>query len=182
MNLVLHTERLTLRPLTPTDLEMVHEYSSDLETTKLMMFLPNETIEETKEFLANVANEWEKEFPSFYEFAITLDDKLIGAISVYLDETKTEGELGWILNKAYWRNGYTKEAAMAIKDFCIHDLKLKRIIAHCDSQNTGSYRVMETIGLTKISDDQYRCNRSSKTPSLEFCYELRLDNPNIHAL
>ncbi len=175
MKKVLHTKRLTLRPLTVYDLTAVHEYSSDLETTKLMMFLPNETLDETKEFLINAANEWEKETPTYYEFGMIYKENLIGAISVYLDETMTEGELGWIINKAYWKQGFTKEAALTIKDFCIHELKLKRILAHCDSQNIGSYRVMEAIGLTKISDDQYRCNKSSKTPSLEFCYELRIN-------
>ena len=176
MHILLRTERLILRPLTIDDLASVHDYASDLENTKLMMFLPNETIEETKEFLTKVTDEWNKETPSFYEFGIIRNDILIGSIGIDLNEARTEGELGWILNKAYWRNGYTKEAAMAIKDFAINKLKLKRLFAHCDIANTGSYRVMEAIGLTRISDDQIRYNKSSKTPSYELCYELKVED------
>lgn len=84
-----------------------------------MMWLPNNTIEETIRFLTKVTNEWDKENPSFYEFAIVLDAQHVGAMSVSLNGDRTEDELGWILNKQYWGKGYTVEAAIAIRDFSI---------------------------------------------------------------
>lgn len=56
--LTIKTERLTLKPLGMKYLETVHEYASDLENTKYMLFLPNESIEETKEFLQMADKEW----------------------------------------------------------------------------------------------------------------------------
>lgn len=150
------TERLLLRPLNLSDLESVHEYASDKENTVYMYHLPNENIEETAEFLSGVTKEWEKDTPSFYEFAIELNGVQIGAVSVYLQDNRDSGELGWILNKKYWHNGYATEAAMALKDFALNTLHLKRLTAGCDRRNTASSRVMEKIGLKLESDDVIR--------------------------
>ena len=92
------TERLLLRPLSINDLNTVHEYASDIDNSRFMLRLPNDTIEETAEFLIDVTKEWAKSPPEFYEFAIVLNGVQIGAVSIYLDDNKEEGELGWVLN------------------------------------------------------------------------------------
>ena len=61
----LKTKRLVLRPLGTEDLQTVHAYASDLENTKWMQNLPNETIEETLAFLKSAEAEWQREHPSF---------------------------------------------------------------------------------------------------------------------
>ena len=60
------TERLLLRPLSINDLNTVHEYASDIDNSRFMLRLPNETIEETAEFLIDVTKEWAKSQPEFY--------------------------------------------------------------------------------------------------------------------
>ena len=74
----LRTKRLVLRPLTAEDLQTVHAYASDLENTKWMQHLPNETIEETLAFLKSAEAEWQKEAPSFYEFAVLWEGRQMG--------------------------------------------------------------------------------------------------------
>ncbi|MDD4125180.1 MAG: GNAT family N-acetyltransferase [Eubacteriales bacterium] len=148
MYIELKTERLLLRPLNVSDLQTVNEYATDAENTKYMIYLPNKSIEETYKFLDRVSAEWQKEEPSFYEFAILYNSVHIGAVSVYLNEDKSEGELGWILNKSYWGNGFATESAYAVKEFAIYQLKVKTIMAHCDSRNLSSAHVMERIGLS----------------------------------
>lgn len=53
----LKTKRLPLRPLSLSDLETVYCYSSDLENTRYMMYLPRIEKEETINFLTQVNNE-----------------------------------------------------------------------------------------------------------------------------
>ena len=84
------TDRLILRPLDISDLATVHTYASDEENTKYMFWLPNDTIEETKQFLSDVTNEWKKAVPNYYEFAIVFEGLQIGAISVMLNEALLE--------------------------------------------------------------------------------------------
>lgn len=64
------TKRLLLSPLGPQYVNTAFVYSGDLENTKFMLDLPEESIEETAEFLKKAEAEWQKEFPEFYEFAI----------------------------------------------------------------------------------------------------------------
>lgn len=169
------TERLTLRPLNISDLNTVHEYASDIENTWFMMRLPNNTIEETAEFLTSVTKEWEKNEPTLYDFAVVLDGRQIGAISVYLDDKRESGELGWILNKKYQKHGYALEAALAIKDFALNVLRLKKIIAQCDYRNEPSYRLMERIGLKLESDDGTRVYTKRNETARELTYGLTVE-------
>lgn len=165
------TERLVLRPLDISDLESMHEYASDQENTMYMCHLPR-TIEETAEFLSSVTKEWRKDMPRFYEFAIELDGILIGSISVYLSDNHDSGDLGWIINKKYWHNGYATEAAMALKDFVLNILQVKRLTANCDYRNTASSRVMEKIGLKLESDNGVRVYRKKNETARELTYLL----------
>lgn len=168
------TERLTLCPLGMEYLDSTFEYSSDKENTKYMMFLPNETIDEAVEFLENVEKEWESEAPEFYEFAILLDGVHIGAVGLYLDESRSACEFGWILNKRYWNQGYITEAAAAVLNFGAKELGILRFIAHCDSENIGSYKVMEKLGMSFVSCSEGRKNKASDEERKEYLYELVL--------
>ena len=164
-----------MRPLNINDLDTVHTYASDSDNTRYMVWLPNDTKEETASFLLRVAEEWKKERPSFYEFAITLDGVQIGAISCYFNEARDEAELGWIINKQYWKKGYAAEAAFAIKDFAINELNVKRLTANCDYRNSDSYRLMKKIGLKLKSDSGTRTYHKSGETSKEFEYSLTVD-------
>lgn len=169
------TERLILRPLNISDLNTVHEYASDYENTRYMIWLPNQTSEETAEFLRGVTNEWEKSEPSFYEFAVVLNGLQIGAVSLYLDDDRQIGELGWILNKKFQKNGYAVECARAIKDFALNTVHLRKLIAHCDHRNVPSRRLMEKIGLKLESDNGLRTYTKRDETARELTYSLTVD-------
>lgn len=170
----IQSERLTMVPLGLEFLESTHTYSSDLENTSLMVYLPNKDINETAEFLENVQAEWQKEKPEYYEFAILLDNEHIGAVSIYMNDDYTEGELGWIINKKYWGKGYATEAARAIVEFAVNELKVIKIVAHCDSENVASYKVMEKLGMLLESRSWGRKNKSSDMDREELIYSMKI--------
>ncbi len=163
LNLVKHGSRF---------LESTYKYASDIENTKFMVHLPNMSIEETKSFLNAIDEEWKKENPSFFEFAILLDGKHIGAVSVYLNDERNIGELGWILDKDYWGYGYAYEAAMLLVSFCREHLNISHFVAHCDSENIASYKIMEKIGMKLVCVNGNRRNRASQELRREFQYEM----------
>lgn len=168
------TKRLTLTPLGMKYLESTHEYSSDRETTKYMLFLPNDTIEETVSFLKDVDEQWNKEQPEYYEFAILLNGRHIGAVGIYLDEKRVTGEFGWIIHKDFWKQGFTTEAAEALLEYSINVLGIHHFIAHCDSENIASSRVMEKLGMKKTDCYGGRKNKSSDEERMECLYELKV--------
>lgn len=173
MKIEIKTERLLLRPFRIEDLAAVHEYASDIENTRYMMYLPNETLDDTQNFLHTAHEEWKKDRPAFYEFAVTLNNRLIGAVSVYLNENRSEGELGWIINKRYWGNGYATEAALYVKKFALNSLKVMKLVAHCDVRNTASSNVMKKIGLSLERDDGIRVYKHTAEVAGELMYSLQ---------
>ena len=140
-----------------------------------MIYLPNNTKQETEQFLKRVVSDWESDIPQSYEFAITLGGKHIGAVSISLSENRQEGELGWIIHKDYQYKGYATEAANAVLGFAIKDLKIKKAVAHCDYRNEFSYRVMQKIGLSLESNSGTRRYRDSDEDVKEFMYSMIIE-------
>lgn len=164
------TERLVLKPLGKKYLKSTIQYAMDYENTKFMCYLPDETVEEAEEFLADVENEWKKEKPKFLEFAIIYNDIHIGAVSVYFENDT--GELGWIINKHYWGNGFAYEAARALIDYAKTEFKVNRFLAYCDTENIASYKLMEKLGMRRTGEWGGRRNKSASEDSFEYQYEL----------
>ena len=166
------TERLILRPITVNDLESTHAYASDLENTRYMMFLPNDSIGETEAWLRTCEQMWRSEAPHHLEFAILLDGAHIGSCTLY-PVGGGSAELGWILNKRYWGKGYAAEAARAVIDYGRRELGFHRFFAQCDSENRGSYHLMERLGMRRVSCLGGRKNRSSGDEErTELTYEV----------
>ena len=170
----INTKRLTLRPLGPGDLETTHAYASDAANTEYMMFLPNETREETRRFLEDAAEEWLKPRPAYYEFAVLLGGAHIGAVSLYMEGGPDTAELGWILHRDHHGHGYATEAAAALIPFARDALGVKRLIAHCDAENLASQGVMRKLGMTLADTSGTRKNRGSDEVRTEYRYELAL--------
>ncbi len=174
--MILKTERLVLRPLYLSDLKTTHKYTSDIENTQYMIRLPNLTEYETESFLRNAEKEWQSNSPNFYEFAITLNNIHIGGVSLYLNESKTHGEIGWILDKQYWNNGYATEAARAIIKFAKNQLHLHKITAQCDYRNNASENIMKKLGMTLYDNNGIRIYVKRKETAKELTYILHLNN------
>lgn len=166
------TPRLTLRPAGPVYLESTHAYASDPETTRLMMFLPVDSLEETLRFLENAAAEWAKPEPTYREFVILTDGEHVGGISLFGLEGEPDGaELGWIIRKDRWRQGIAREAAEALMAYAAQEWGVRRFIAQCDSENTASFRLMEKLGMRRIGSAKGRKNRGSDEERVELTYE-----------
>lgn len=170
--MIIQTERLTLLPLGTEHFTEFHSYASDPDNTRLMLFMPMGDAAETMAYLKEREAQWHTEPQLIYEFAVLLDGVHIGSVS--LDRLPEEGcgELGWILDKRYWGHGYAAEAARAVTELAFGTLHLNRLIAHCDSENLPSRRVMEKLGMTLVSICTGRRNRGCAEIRSECTYEL----------
>ena len=173
--MMIRTERLTLKPHGTEYIDTTHAYSSDIENTQLMMFLPNDSREETMEFLMDCERQWRMQRPDYLEFAVLLDGVHIGAVGIYRCDDPDTWEFGWIIDKHHWGRGYAFEAARAIAAAGAEHYGAKRYIAHCDSENKGSARVMEKLGMRLSEVHDGRKNRSSDEERKEFLYEMAAD-------
>ena len=171
-NIEIITKRLLLKPLGSEYLQTVATYAMDSDNTRYMVHLPNESIDETASFLKNVDKEWEKEDPEFYEFAVIYQNEHIGAVSIYFENGI--GELGWIINKKYQGKGFAYEAANSLVKYFAANFGTTHFIAHCDTENTASYKTMEKLGMIRTDEHGGRRNRVASRDSFEYKYELIL--------
>lgn len=168
---MIKTTRLILRPIQESDMEAIHEYAGDREIT-MMMFLPNETKSETEKFVYDSIAEWKNENPKDREFVIVYKDNVIGGINLESCNEERIYEIGWIVNKNYRGKGIASEAARALVEYAFDFLGARKIIAHCDSKNKASEKVMMKIGMQLKDDTGIRTYPRTGVVSGEFLYEL----------
>jgi ribosomal-protein-alanine N-acetyltransferase len=144
----LETERLVLRKITPADQTDIFAYASDPEVSKYMPWDPHQSQADTFEYLASVFKRYENHTPGPWGIVHKRDGKLIGTCA-YHDWQRTDrrAEIGYVLSRSYWGQGYMVEATRAMIAFGFRELGLNRIQAMCDLPNTGSARVMEKVGM-----------------------------------
>ena len=177
----LESSRLILVPTGMQYFETRSRIAGDIENTRFMMFLPKSP-DETKNYLEKCELQWKSENQDLFEFEILLKEenatsiselKSIGGISFELLDSNPDivkifgnnvADMGWILDKNFWNKGFVTEAANLIVDF-VKSLGVKMIFAQCDSENIGSWRVMEKIGMKRICDNGKRFNKSE--PNIE---------------
>ena len=146
----LETERLILRDFRLEDTEAVHAYGSDPEVTRFMPWGPNSP-EDTAAFMARVLDQ-QATWPRLdLSLAIELKAEacVVGSIALHLRDIRNASvEMGYVLRRDLWGQGIVSEAATAMTSLGFR-LGLHRIAATCDVRNTGSYRVMEKLGMRR---------------------------------
>ncbi|MBN2849260.1 MAG: hypothetical protein A2Y20_10635 [Firmicutes bacterium GWF2_51_9] len=142
------TKRLRLREFTIEDLDTTHVYAGDPACVEFMLWGPN-TFDETTRFLYDVIENQTVLPRRKYDFAlIDNEGRHIGGCGIYLDDTMEKAEVGWILRKEEWNQGYGGEAAQELIRFGFEELGIDEITATCDARNLGSAKVMLKCGMT----------------------------------
>ena len=172
MNRIITTERLVIRPIEIGDCDAVHRYAGD-PSIDMMMFLPNETIEETKKFVEFAVSEWAKEDPEDMEFVVLLNGEIIGGVNLEKCEEEKTYEIGWTIRQDHRGKGYATEAAKALKDYAFEELNAEKVQAHCDSRNQASEKVMKKLGMTLVDDSGTRHYPKTGVSSGEYLYAMR---------
>ncbi len=170
MKRLITTERLEIRPIEKDDCEAVHRYAGD-PSIDMMMFLPNETIEETEKFVEFAVSEWAKDEPEDMEFVVLLNGEIIGGVNL---ESVAAGiyEIGWTIRQDRRGKGYATEAAKALVDYAFEELHAEKIQAHCDSRNQASEKVMRKIGMILVDDKGTRYYPKTGVSSGEYLYAM----------
>ncbi|AWN17795.1 acetyltransferase, GNAT family [Salinisphaera sp. LB1] len=139
------TRRLHLRPPAPTDAGTIFAYASDPVATRYMIWPTAEDIDDTHDFLDDVAAGWAAGDDFCYAVTDRATGVLHGAVSCQFDQHGAE--IGYILAPSVWGRGLATEAAAAIVEAAWANDDLYRVWATCDVDNTASARVLEKLGM-----------------------------------
>jgi RimJ/RimL family protein N-acetyltransferase len=148
----IETERLYLRPFQDDDLAELHAFYSRPDVARYLYWEAKE-LEGTRESLILKKKRTQLgETDSAVILAVILKESnvLIGEVMIFLRSTENrQGEIGFVFNPAYHGRGYATEAANVALRLGFETAKLHRIYGRCDPRNTGSYKLMERLGMRR---------------------------------
>lgn len=147
MQIILETERLWLRELTPDDFDAMFEIFGDAET---MLYYPQAYSREMldaalqKQFASYAKNGY-----GLWALILKSTNQFIGDCGLLTQEVEgvQELEVGYHVNRQYWGQGFAPEAAKACFDYAFDVLGRKRMISMIRPENLPSRRVAEKNGL-----------------------------------
>ncbi len=167
-NIILTTERLTLRPWKESDLNDLYEYASVDGVGQMAGWLPHKTIDTSKEIL-NIFIEAKR------TFALEYQGKVIGSLGMerYREKEYPEldgllgRELGYVLSKDYWGRGIMPEAVKAVISYLFETEHLDFIIAAYFDWNRQSARVVQKCGFEYIKTLTYHTKVGTAVTSIQ---------------
>jgi ribosomal-protein-alanine N-acetyltransferase len=150
--IILKSERIHIRSILNSDLELIHKLHSLPETDRFNTLGIPENIEQTEAILNLWLSENKKEKIQKFTFAVELIEgkKFIGLIAINLGKEKFQtAEVWYKFHPAFWNKGYATESLKRIIGFGFKELKLHRIEAGCAIENIASISVLEKVGMTR---------------------------------
>lgn len=146
---MLRTARLLLRGYEIADASAIYDYASDELTTRYMAWDRHTSIDGVYDFLDGwVAENYRREQLD-YAICLASDPKrVIGGMGVLLRSAQHNTmELGYILNRAHWGNGFGPEAGRHLIQHAFASHDAERISAPVLAENTRSRRMAEKLGM-----------------------------------
>ena len=147
----IETNRLSLREFVESDWPAMFAASSP----EAMGFFDEVafTEEQAKAWVRGAIEGQQRDPRMRYEFAVELksESMVIGYCDLVI-RAPIDCEMaysGFRYIPHYWGNGYGTEAELAILDYGFRVLGLRRVSLICDSENIGSWRLMEKCGMRR---------------------------------
>lgn len=147
----LTTSRLKIRNLKSKDLSDFHFYRANPDVTKYQGF-DVMTVEQASEF---IEGQLDKEFGKAgewvqYGIESKATGKLIGDCAIKLDQYDVRiAEVGITISHLEQKNGFAKEALLAILTFLFDIKEIHRVVEIVDSENIASLNLLKNIGFRK---------------------------------
>jgi len=146
------TKNTNLRRLRSDDLEKMRQLESDPLVMKFTSARRIQTEEQSKFRLgAQIAKQ-----PSWEPFGIWLAEKksdrsLVGWFMLIPEEFE-QLELGFMLVRSYWGQGFATEIGHALIDYAFSHEAIKSLMATATPNNAASIRVLEKLGFRYIKN------------------------------
>lgn len=153
----LNTNRLLLRLWKEQDLSPFAKMNAN---PQVMEFFPKiMTYEESIAAFCQIIAHFTKYGWGLWAVELKTEKKFIGFIGlshvVFQAHFTPAVEIGWRLQPKYWGKGYATEGAFQALQFGFNTLGLKEIVSFTSNQNIRSQKIMEKIGMSRNSKDDF---------------------------
>ena len=154
---VLRTERLRLRPWRDADRQPFARLNANPQVMRY--FAAPLTRDESDRLADRIQAHIERHGWGLWAVEIAGEAAFAGFVGLAVPRFEAHFtpcvEIGWRLAPGFWGHGYATEGASAALRFGFRDLGLAEIVSFTTETNTPSRRVMERIGMTHDTKDDF---------------------------
>lgn len=143
----IETARLVLRPPMRGDAHDLTTLADNINVASKLSRLPHPyRLDHAMAFIDHIASG-----PTEKPYAITLDDRLIGVISLMF--TQDPVEIGYWLGEPHWGRGFATEAGKALLEAARTTARIDTFRARALVTNAGSRNVLEKLGFVATGEE-----------------------------
>lgn len=150
--MITETERLKFREYTPDDFDDLYKLLSDPET---MQHYPRPyNSEETRRWINWNLDNYRKYGFGLWALVLRETGEFIGDCGITIQNIDGEllPEIGYHIDKKYWRKGYGSEAARAVRDWGFGNTDYDCLYSYMTAGNIASYSTAAANGMKKIKE------------------------------
>jgi ribosomal-protein-alanine N-acetyltransferase len=145
---ILETDRLALRQVTPADLDFLAGMMTDPE---VMRYYPTvATRDEVREWIDRQLARYARDGHGVWLVLDRHAGHPVGRCGLVMLEVDGvwEPEIGYMIHRPFWRRGYATEAALGVKRWAFEVRGLDRVISLVRPENLPSQGVARKLGMT----------------------------------
>lgn len=141
------TRRLLLRPLRAEDAPGMFAIYSDPQTMKYWSSASIETLEDAAQMVSEDLKLQMGDTATFWAITLPRTGRVIGKFTLFhIDRENRRAEVGYVLNRQFWRKGYGSEAMAAMLELFFIRFELHRLEADVDPDNAASIGLLKQFG------------------------------------
>lgn len=150
--MIFETERLYLRPITIYDRADLCKILQDTET--MYAYEHPFSDEEVDNWLYKILHSYDTFGFGLWAVISKVTDDLIGQVGLSMQKCDDEDilEIGYLLKKEFWHNGYAFESAWGAKKYAFEILKSSMVYSKIKYNNFPSQRVAEKLGMRRVKE------------------------------
>jgi len=146
----INTARTRLRWMTEDDVDSLYRIFSHPEVMRYWGTPPLADRDAAAGLLAEIQENFRRRTSMKWGIAESESDKVIGTVTLFnLNLDNRRAEVGYGLDRAFWRQGYITEALEGLLSYAFNVLQLHRLEADVDPRNAGSIRTLEKLGFQR---------------------------------
>lgn len=171
--ITIQTERLAIRQFVASDLDDYYAIVGDPVNAKAAGFQYAHHKEDAAYLLRSAMMQG-----MVFAIVVSATQRVIGSIGLYPritpngEQEKGAAELGYVLNRSYWGNGYMTEAASGLIKTVFEQQLLDTIWASCLAENQQSKRVLEKLGFYYVDRFKHSDHALYQPGATEMIYRL----------
>ena len=144
----IETESLSLRELTSGDLDLIVDLYGDPETMDSYRGVLSS--QDSQVWLEGVITSWKKKGYGYWALFLKDTGTFIGSAGLFDQEIEGvwETEVGYVIQRQHWGQGFASEVAAACYDFALNRTDLERVVTIIDPRNSAAVHLAEKYGLS----------------------------------